>query len=164
MEALIKDIFSFLLRYYALYFVIVMSIITAIIMVILNLAKKPFKALTLKITNVRVRKFTNNSVIILFSFALSLGLWLLLNLIAPNYFELDYKTVFFNGAMPVVTYAFAEGWITADKAKKIITGTADKVADGDLTLSEVKDTIQDLNSVVEAEPDAEKELNKLLNK
>lgn len=164
MEALIKDVFSFLLQYYALYLVIIMSIVTAIIMVILNLIKKPFKALTSKITNKRVRKFTNNSVIILFSFGLSIGIWLLLNLIAPQYFAIDYKTMFFNGAMPVVTYAFAEGWITADKAKELITGTAEKVADGELTVSEVKETIQDLNAVVKSEPDAEKKLNILLKK
>lgn len=160
MEALIKDIFSFLLQYYALYFVIVMSVITAIIMMILNLIKKPFKMLTSKIPNARVKKFTNNAVIILCSFALSIGLWLLLNLIAPQYFELDYKTIFFNGAMPVVTYAFAEGWITADKAKELIKDTTKKVADGTLTIEEAKDTVKKLNSSL----DAEKELNKLLKK
>lgn len=160
MEALIKDVLTFLLQYYALYLVIFMSIVTAIIMVILNYAKKPFKKLTAKIENARVRKFVNNSVIIFCSFLLSFLLWLLLNLIAPNYFAIDYKIIFLNGAIPVVTYAFAEGWITADKAKEIIKDTTEKVNDGDLTVAEATDTVKKLNNSL----DAEKELNKLLKK
>lgn len=164
MEAFIKDIFTFLLQYYALYFVIVMSIFTAVIMVILNFVKKPFKRLTSKISNEKVRKFTNNCVIISLSFALSFGLWFLLHRVAPHYFAIDYKTIFFNGAMPVVTYAFGEGWITADKAKQIISGTADKIADGTLTAEEAKETVSDLNSALSSKQNAEKELNKLLKK
>lgn len=160
MEALIKDVLTFLLQYYALYLVIFMSIVTAIIMVILNYTKKPFKKLTAKIENARVRKFVNNSVIICCSFILSFLLWLLLNLIAPNYFAIDYKIIFLNGAIPVVTYAFAEGWITADKAKEIIKDTTEKVKDGDLTVAEATDTVKKLNNSL----DAEKELNKLLKK
>lgn len=160
MEALIKDVLTFLLQYYALYLVIFMSIVTAIIMVILNYTKKPFKKLTAKIENTRVRKFVNNSVIICCSFILSFLLWLLLNLIAPNYFAIDYKIIFLNGAIPVVTYAFAEGWITADKAKEIIKDTTEKVNDGDLTVAEATDTVKKLNNSL----DAEKELNKLLKK
>lgn len=160
MEALIKDVLTFLLQYYALYLVIFMSIVTAIIMVILNYTKKPFKKLTAKIENARVRKFVNNSVIICCSFILSFLLWLLLNLIAPNYFAIDYKIIFLNGAIPVVTYAFAEGWITADKAKEIIKDTTEKVNDGDLTVAEATDTVKKLNNSL----DAEKELNKLLKK
>lgn len=160
MEALIKDVLTFLLQYYALYLVIFMSIATAIIMVILNYTKKPFKKLTAKIENARVRKFVNNSVIICCSFLLSFLLWLLLSLIAPNYFAIDYKIIFLNGAIPVVTYAFAEGWITADKAKEIIKDTTEKVNDGDLTVAEATDTVKKLNNSL----DAEKELNKLLKK
>lgn len=160
MEALIKDVLTFLLQYYALYLVIFMSIVTAIIMVILNYTKKPFKKLTAKIENARVRKFVNNSVIICCSFILSFLLWLLLNLIAPNYFAIDYKIIFLNGAIPVVTYAFAEGWITADKAKEIIKDTTEKVNDGDLTVAEATNTVKKLNNSL----DAEKELNKLLKK
>ena len=160
MEALIKDVLTFLLQYYALYLVIFMSIVTAIIMVILNYTKKPFKKLTAKIENERVRKFVNNSVIICCSFILSFLLWLLLNLIAPNYFAIDYKIIFLNGAIPVVTYAFAEGWITADKAKEIIKDTTEKVNDEDLTVAEATDTVKKLNNSL----DAEKELNKLLKK
>ena len=160
MEALIKDVLTFLLQYYALYLVIFMSIVTAIIMVILNYTKKPFKKLTAKIENERVRKFVNNSVIICCSFILSFLLWLLLNLIAPNYFAIDYKIIFLNGAIPVVTYAFAEGWITADKAKEIIKDTTEKVNDGDLTVAEATNTVKKLNNSL----DAEKELNKLLKK
>lgn len=160
MEALIKDVLTFLLQYYALYLVIFMSIVTAIIMVILNYTKKPFKKLTAKIENERVRKFVNNSVIICCSFILSFLLWLLLNLIAPNYFAIDYKIIFLNGAIPVVTYAFAEGWITADKAKEIIKDTTEKVNDGDLTVAEATNTVKKLSNSL----DAEKELNKLLKK
>lgn len=160
MEALIKDVLTFLLQYYALYLVIFMSIVTAIIMVILNYTKKPFKKLTAKVENARVRKFVNNSVIICCSFILSFLLWLLLNLIAPNYFAIDYKIIFLNGAIPVVTYAFGEGWITADKAKEIIKDTTEKVNDGDLTVAEATDTVKKLNNSL----DAEKELNKLLKK
>lgn len=171
MEALIRDIFTFLLQYYALYFVIIMGIFTAIIVVALNLLKKPFKALTSKIQNTRLRKFINNCVIILCSFGLSVGLWFLMNWLMPDYFAIDFKMIFLNGAMPVVSYAFAEGWITSDKAKEIISNTVDKVSDGELTTEEVKDTAKELNKALNTTTttttktvSAEKELNKLLKK
>lgn len=160
MEALFKDIFTFLIQYYALYLVIVMSITTALIMAILNYAKKPFKKLTKRISNERVRKFVNNMVIIIFSFGLSFGVWFTLNLIAPQYFAIDYLVIVLNGAIPVVTYAFAEGWITSDKAKNVISNTVDRLSDGELTNDEKRETVKELNSTL----DAEEELNKLLKK
>lgn len=160
MEALIRDIFTFLLQYYALYLVLFMGIVTALIMTIINFAKKPFKRFTVKITNERIRKFTNNAVIIVFSFGLSFGIWFLLNLVAPQYFPIDYLAIVLNGAIPVVTYAFGEGWITAKKAEQIIVGTVDRISDGELTIEEAKETVSDLNSAL----DAEKELNELLKK
>lgn len=160
MEALFKDIFTFLIQYYALYLVIVMSITTALIMAILNYAKKPFKKLTKRISNERVRKFVNNMVIIIFSFGLSFGVWFTLNLIAPQYFAIDYLVIVLNGAIPVVTYAFAEGWITSDKAKNVISNTVDRLSDGELTNDEKRETVKELNSAL----DAEEELNKLLKK
>lgn len=160
MEALIKDIFEFLLHYYALYLVIIMGIITTLIMVTLNLVKKPFKVLTAKITNERLRKFANNATIIFLSFGLSFAFWFLLNWISPDYFVIDLKEIILNGALPVVTYAFAEGWITSEKAKALITVKADQIAKCDLTVDKVKETVKDLNSVL----DAEQELNNLLKK
>ena len=160
MEALIKDIFTFLLQYYALYLVIVMGIVTTLIMTILKFAKIPFKKLTVKINNERVRKFTNRLVIFILSFGLSFAFWFLLNLIAPQYFSIDYLVIFFNGATPIVVYAFAEGWITSDKAKNLIESIANKIGDGDLTKQDVKETVSELNSAM----DAEQELQKLLKK
>lgn len=160
MEALIKDLFTFLIQHYALYLVMVMSITTALIMTILNYAKKPFKKLTSKIQNEKIRKFTNRTVIFIFSFLISFLVWYLLNLLAPQYFALDYMVIVLNGAIPIVTYAFAEGWITIGKAKSIVEKTVDAVSDGKLTKEEVKETASELNSAL----DAEQELNKLLNK
>lgn len=160
MEALIKDIFTFLVQHYALYLVIVMGIITTLIVTILKFAKIPFKKLTIKISNERVRKFTNRVVIFLISFGLSFAFWFLLNWIAPQYFGIDYKEIFLNGAMPIVVYAFAEGWITTDKAKSLIVDVVEKGADGKITDKETKDTIKELNSAF----DAEQELQKLLKK
>lgn len=160
MEALIKDIFTFLLQHYALYLVVVMSITTALIMIILNFAKKPFKKLTLKIQVERTRKFVNRTFIFILSFGLSVGFWFLLNWIAPMYFEIDYIKIFLNGVMPIFTYAYGEGWITLDTAKNLLSETFNKTEDGTLTKEEIKDTVKDLNSVL----NAEEELNKLLKK
>ena len=160
MEALIKDIFNFLLQYYALYLVIVMGIITTLIITILKYAKIPFKKLTAKISNDRLRKFVNRLVIFIASFGISFALWLLLNLIAPEYFALDYKEIILNGALPIVAYAFAEGWITVDKAKELISNAVEIGADGKITKEEVKKTANDLNNAL----NAEQELQKLLKK
>ncbi len=160
MEALIKDIFTFLLQHYALYLVVVMSITTTLIITILNYGKKPFKKLTAKIKNEEIRKLINRLFIFAFSFGLSFGFWFLLNWIAPVYFAIDYKEIFINGAMPIVLYAFGEGWISKEKVKSLIFGVVEKTIDGELTKDEAINTVKELNKEI----DAEKELNKLLKK
>ena len=160
MEAFVKSMFTFLLQYYALYLVLFMGIITTLIITTLKFAKIPFKKLTAKIQQERVRKFTNRVFIFTISFGLSFAFWFLLNWISPQYFQIDYLEIFLNGALPIVVYAFGEGWITAEKAKKLIENVVDKIDDGELTESEVKDTVKELNSVI----NPEKELQKLLKK
>ena len=160
MEALIKDILTFLLQYYALYLVIVMGIITTLIVTILKFAKIPFKKLTLKIANETQRRIINRTVIFITSFGLSFGFWFLLNWIAPNYFTVDYLQILLNGALPIVAYAYAEGWIDAKKAKSLVETVVDKISDGELTKDEVKDTVKELNTSL----NAEQELKKLLKK
>ena len=160
MEAFISDVFNFLLQYYALYLVIFMGIITTLIVIILKFAKIPFKNLTLKITNVTKRRIVNRTVIFVASFGLSFIFWFLLNLVAPQYFVIDYLQIFCNGALPIVAYAYAEGWIDAKKAKSLLETVVDKISDGELTKEEIKETVKEVNTAI----DPEKELKKLLKK
>lgn len=160
MEAFISDVFNFLLQYYALYLVIFMGIITTLIVTILKFAKIPFKKLTLKITNITKRRIVNRTVIFVASFGLSFLFWFLLNLIVPQYFTIDYLQIFCNGALPIVVYAYAEGWIDAKKAKSLVETVVDKISDGELTNEEVKETVKEVNTAI----DPEKELKKLLKK
>lgn len=160
MEAFISDVFNFLLQYYALYLVIFMGIITTLIVTILKFAKIPFKKLTLKITNITKRRIVNRTVIFVASFGLSFIFWFLLNLVAPQYFVIDYLQIFCNGALPIVAYAYAEGWIDAKKAKSLVETVVDKISDGELTKEEIKETVKEVNTAI----DPEKELKKLLKK
>ena len=83
-----------------------------------------------------------------------------MNWIAPHYFVIDYLQIFCNGALPIVAYAYAEGWINSNRAKQVVESVVDKVVDGKLTKEEVKETVKELNTSL----DAEQELQKLLKK
>ena len=62
--------------------------------------------------------------------------------------------------MPIVAYAYAEGWIDAKKAKSLLETVVDKISDGELTKEEIKETVKEVNTAI----DPEKELKKLLKK
>lgn len=155
----IQDIFTFLLQHYELYLVIFMGVVTAIIMTVINYGKKPLKKLTAKIPNNKIRGVVNASVIIVCSYLFAIGLWYLLAWLLPQYFWVDYKVIFLNGSLPIVTYALGEKLVTKDKAIQTITD----IQQNEFNKETAKKTVKELSETLTAEKtDAEEELNKLL--
>ena len=154
MEAILEEIFTFLLANYALYVVVVMGILMAIIYLVLNLVKKPIKKLTSKIQNERIRHGLN-TVIIILSFGFSALFWYLLHYFVPQYFAFNGIEILWTGAAPVVLYAVVDGWTkkdetAKDRALKVVKTVKEIVSDGKVDKKEIKN--------------AEEELNKLLKK
>lgn len=156
MKELIKEILIYLLENYNLYVFVALVISMSLIIIVLNLLKKPIKKLTSKIKDERLRKLANKSIILL-SFGLSALGWVILNLILPNYFEINMVLILLDGAFPVVIYALQDGVITKDKALSLVETLEDITKDGEVTKKEVKEVIEK-----ELKDTAEDELNKLL--
>ena len=158
-------VFKFLIENYALYVVLMGSIITAIIMLTINYAKKPLKILTTqKIPNKEMRQLVNTAVIAVVAMGLSFGLWFLLNWIAPQYFAVRYFLIVLTGMSPIYMYAVAEGYISHVKAQKLLGDLIEKGADGELDKEEIKDTANKAFEALNPEIDAEQELQELLKK
>ena len=154
MEALLGEIFTFLLANYALYVVVIMGVLMAIIYFVLNLVKKPIKKLTSKIQSERIRHGLN-TVIIVLSFGFSALFWFLLHYFVPQYFAFNGVEILWTGAAPVVLYAVVDGWAkkdetAKDRALKVVKTVKEIVSDGKVDKKEAKN--------------AEEELNKLLKK
>ena len=156
MKELIKEILIYLLENYNLYVFVALIISMSLIIIVLNLLKKPIKKLTSKIKDERLRKLANKSIILL-SFGLSALGWVILNLILPNYFEINMVLILLDGAFPVVIYALQDGVITKDKALSLVETLEDITKNGEVTKKEVKEVIEK-----ELKDTAEDELNKLL--
>ena len=124
MVEVIKQILNYLVSHYALYMVATMSIIISCTITILALIKKPIKKLTAKIGNERLRKLANKTFIV-FAFAISGGVWFVLNVVAPSYFPLDGIEMLLTGAFAIVVYALGDGVVTTSSASKLIEKVAD---------------------------------------
>ena len=166
MEALLEEIFAYLVAHYALYLVVVMGVLMALIVLLLNVLKKPIKKLTSKIQNEKVRKLANKGIIIL-SFGIAVLIWWLLHHFFPQYFEFKAVDVILSGALPIVLYSFGDGVITASKAKNIVNTVKDICDDGEVEKDEVKELINEMSSDETVEEsssakEAENELDNLL--
>lgn len=96
---------------------------------LVQLVKKPIKKLTAKITNEKLRKLANKSLIFL-SFGFSVGLWFLLNVILPSVVQIDWALVLLTGALPVVAHAVYDGLIGSKTAKQAVEAIKDITEDG----------------------------------
>lgn len=166
MEALLEEIFNYLVAHYALYLVVVMGVLMALIVLLLNVLKKPIKKLTSKIQSERLRKLANKGIIIL-SFGLAVLVWWLLHHFFPQYFEFRTVDIILSGALPIVLYSFGDGVISASKARNIIETCKDIADDGKVEKDEVKELINEMSSdetVEESQSakEAENELDNLL--
>lgn len=126
------QILNYLLKNYALYLVVVMSVIISLTIVILTLIKKPVKKLTCKIKNEKLRHLANKPFIFV-AFGLSALAWFVLNKISAFYFPFEAVNVFLTGALSIVVYALGDGIVTKSKAKELFDAvkeiTEDKVID-----------------------------------
>jgi amino acid transporter len=143
----LNSMWTYIVANYALYVVVVMGTIVALITCVLNLLKKPIKAVTKKIENEKLRKFANK-VIILLSFGLSVLLWYLLNLVLPNYFGFEFASIMITGALPVVVYALGDGIITKSQAKFLADTVIEIVEDKKVTEQEQKQVVNKLDDLL----------------
>lgn len=132
------DAFRFFFANYDLYMAITLSVLMSLIILILNFAKKPIKALTSKIKNERLRYLANKSIIIL-SFAFAILAWFILSKIAPTKFDFSARNILLTGAFPIVGYALGENVISTKKAKEITGKVENTVKDGKVSKAEIKD-------------------------
>ena len=158
MEALLEEIFNYLVAHYALYLVVVMGVLMALIVLLLNVLKKPIKKLTSKIQSERLRKFANKGIILL-SFGMAVLVWWLLHHFFPQYFEFRAVDIILSGALPIVLYSFGDGVISASKARNIIDTCKDIVDDGKVEKKEAKKLVNELGEEINS---AENELDNLL--
>ena len=135
MEQVINDIFTYLLDNYALYLVVMMGLLIAIINTVLMLVKKPIKLLTNKIKNDKLRKFVNKIFIIL-AFGFSALAWWGLSALSVEYFPFDEIKVLMTGAFSTVIYALGDGVVNGSKAKSLIENTIEIVSDGNVSEEE----------------------------
>ena len=131
MREVAVQILNYLLKNYALYLVVTMSVIISLTIGLLTLIKKPLKKLTGKIKNEKLRKLANKP-FILVAFGLSGLSWFALNKISAHYFPFEAMKVFLTGAMSIVAYSFADGVITKPQAKELVDTI--KEIDGDKKL------------------------------
>ena len=91
--------------------------------------KKPIKALTKRITNEKLRKFANKSIIIL-AYAISIGLYYLLAWLLPQYVTVDWVQITLSASLAIVAYALGDGVITKNTAKLAVDDLKEIVKDG----------------------------------
>jgi hypothetical protein len=143
----LEGLLTFLIENYALYLVVVMGVIVTFITCVLNLLKKPIKMLTGKISNEKLRKLANKSIIVL-SFGVSVVLWLLLHKLLPDYFGFSAVEILITGALPVVVYAFGDGILTKSKAQSLSDAILAVVEDKEVTKEETVETAKTLDDLL----------------
>lgn len=121
--------------------VIMVGVVTGLVEVL----KIPIKKLTAKITNEKLRKLANKSIIIL-TFGLSFLLDYLGSVVLPQYMTFTPTISFVEGAVSNLVYALAEGLISVKDATAIATKVKDTASDGKITGNEAKSVVSDISS------------------
>ena len=125
----IIETIGFLYENFSLFYVILMVLTMGIIIGLCALIKKPIKALTKRITNEKLRKFANKSIIIL-AYAISIGLYYLLAWLLPQYVTVDWVQITLSASLAIVAYALGDGVITKNTAKLAFDDLKEIVKDG----------------------------------
>jgi hypothetical protein len=131
----VKEIFDYLLEHYNLYMVVMMGFIIAFTNTMLMFVKKPIKCLTRKISNEKLRKLANKSLIFL-SFGISAICWFILNKISSYYFAFNEVNVLLTGAFATVIYALGDGIFNKSQAEEFVEIVKDITDDGQVEDSE----------------------------
>ena len=134
----VKEIIDYLINNYDVYVIVVLITAMLLILFSLDLLKKPIKKATGRIENERLRKLLNKSIVLL-SFGLSASVWVILGLVFPAYFRIDFVLILLGGAFPVVIYALGDGVITRKKAAEITEKVRIVANKGKIAEEEVKD-------------------------
>lgn len=143
----IAPLAKFCYENYSLSMIILSLCVVAIVYIIVNLIKKPIKYLTSKyIKNKNTRTLVNKS-IILISFGVSIGIWYLLNWVLPTIVQIDWLMIALSGALPVVGYAFKDGFISKEQAKSAIEDLTKITEDGKLDKNDESAVKDYLNKV-----------------
>lgn len=103
-------------------------IMTLIVALLVELIKWPLKKLTGKITDERLRKLANKS-IILISFGLAFLLNYLGNMWFPQYIPFSIAESCAEGSFANILYALVEGVITTSKAKELTESVSNATAE-----------------------------------
>lgn len=133
---------------------VVMLIMIALIELILFIIKKPIKMCTKKIKNEKLRKLVNKIFIIL-AFVLSFVLYLIGNVLLPQFVTFKGTEIVVSGAFAIVLYAFGDGVITINKktltktsdTAKIITDAISNVANDKADEKEIKSAVESFKSL-----------------
>ena len=120
---------EFLCANFSLSYVILVVVTMGIIIGLCALIKKPIKALTNRISNEKLRKFANKSIIIL-AYAISIGLYYLLAWLLPQYVTVDWVQILLSASLAIVAYALGDGVITKNTAKLAVDDLKEIVKDG----------------------------------
>lgn len=158
----IQSIFDYIASNYGWISLIMVALTSAIV----ELLKIPYKKLTAKIKNERIRKLANKFIIIL-GFGISFGLRYLGSIWLSKYISFDANLAFVEGAFSNVLYAIGEGIITSDKAKSIATDITTAASDGIVSTSEASDIVSkitDTGEDTETAAKAKKEFDEIISK
>lgn len=142
----IIDNIGYLYQNYSLYTVISMVVIMSFIMGLVALLKKPIKLLTNKISNERLRKFANKSIIGL-AFGVSVGLWYLLAWLLPQFVSFDWSQVVLTFGLAIVGYALGDGLIGKNKANKLGESLKENAKDGKIDNKD-KEIVKDFQKAI----------------
>lgn len=145
--------------------VIMVGVVTGLVEVL----KIPIKKLTAKITNEKLRKLANKSIIIL-TFGLSFLLDYLGSVVLPQYMTFTPTISFVEGAVSNLVYALAEGLISVKDATTIAEKVKKTASDGKVTADEAKSVVTDISKDTDKElsdtdvADAKSAFDKLIGK
>lgn len=145
--------------------VIMVGVVTGLVEVL----KIPIKKLTAKITNEKLRKLANKSIIIL-TFGLSFLLDYLGSVVLPQYMTFTPTISFVEGAVSNLVYALAEGLISVKDATTIAEKVKNTASDGKVTADEAKSVVTDISKDTDKElsdtdvADAKSAFDKLIGK
>lgn len=119
----------------------IVLVIVAMVSVVVECLKIPYKKLTAKIKNENHRKLANK-VIILAAFGLAYLFEYLASIALPDTVTYSSLLGFIEGCLSNLVYALSEGLITTTQAKKAAEDVKTASADGKITADEVK-TVKD---------------------
>ena len=155
----IQDLFNWTSENYGWVTLVMVALISGLV----ELLKIPFKKLTSKIKNEKVRKLANKFIILL-AFGIAFGLRYAGSILLPKFIEFTPAISLIEGAFSNLVYALAEGIITPSKAKELATTIQETTADGTIDAGDVAKITSKLKKTDKSSTSAEAKFNDLIGK